>query len=273
MTNLTLKELEYKINKEKNDNDKLKQLLTLAILTGGTMLKFGAETYRVEDTVKRICKSRLDVDFAHIFVIPTAIFVSIERNGEPLSYLKRVSPSSINLNIIHLTNEFSRKFVNSNMSIEEGIKEIKKIGKIQLYSPRQRVIFASLITSTFAGLFNGSFMDMVTGFIITCITMSITKYIYRFKFIGFIENFIAGFISGILAGITFKLKLVKSMDTVIISVIMPLLPGYALTNAIRDAISGDHLSSLSRGLDAILSGTALALGVGFAIKFVLGVII
>ncbi len=39
------------------------------------------------------------------------------------------------------------------------------------------------------------------------------------------------------------------MDTIIIASIMPLVPGVAITNAMRDTISGDFVSGLSRGME------------------------
>ena len=57
-------------------------------------------------------------------------------------------------------------------------------------------------------------------------------------------------------------------DTVsysIIGAIMLLVPGIALTNAIRDLVAGDLLSGISRAVEAFLVGAALAIGTGFAL--------
>ena len=53
-----------------------------------------------------------------------------------------------------------------------------------------------------------------------------------------------------------------NMDTVIISAIMPLVPGVAITNAIRDTLQGDYLSGGARVLEAFLKAASIALGVG-----------
>lgn len=42
---------------------------------------------------------------------------------------------------------------------------------------------------------------------------------------------------------------------------MPLVPGVAITNAIRDIIAGDLLSGISRGAEAALTSMAVAMGV------------
>ena len=51
-------------------------------------------------------------------------------------------------------------------------------------------------------------------------------------------------------------------DTVIISAIMPLVPGVAITNAVRDTLQGDYISGGARILEAFLKAVAIALGAG-----------
>jgi len=53
-------------------------------------------------------------------------------------------------------------------------------------------------------------------------------------------------------------------DTIIIGVIMLLVPGVAITNAIRDTIAGDLLAGLARGVDAFLTAAAISAGAGGA---------
>ena len=55
------------------------------------------------------------------------------------------------------------------------------------------------------------------------------------------------------------------MDIVIISSIMPLVPGVAITNAVRDSLQGDYISGCARILEAFLIAGAIAIGVGLGI--------
>ena len=48
---------------------------------------------------------------------------------------------------------------------------------------------------------------------------------------------------------------------------MLLVPGLAITNAIRDTIAGDYLSGLTRGSEAILIALSIAAGTGTVIGF------
>ena len=49
---------------------------------------------------------------------------------------------------------------------------------------------------------------------------------------------------------------------IITGAIMPLLPGLAITNAIRDTVNGDLVSGVARAADALLKAVAIATGVG-----------
>ena len=53
-----------------------------------------------------------------------------------------------------------------------------------------------------------------------------------------------------------------NMDIVIVSSIMPIVPGVAITNAIRDILQGDYLSGCARTLEAFLKAASIALGAG-----------
>ena len=50
---------------------------------------------------------------------------------------------------------------------------------------------------------------------------------------------------------------------------MLLVPGLAITNAIRDTVAGDYLSGLSRGTEAFLTALAIAIGAGFMVSILL----
>ena len=51
----------------------------------------------------------------------------------------------------------------------------------------------------------------------------------------------------------------------IVGAMMPLVPGLAMTSAIRDVLQGDYISAGSRALEAIMIAASVALGVGAGI--------
>ena len=63
-----------------------------------------------------------------------------------------------------------------------------------------------------------------------------------------------------------------NLDIVIISSLMPLVPGVAITNAIRDTLRGDYISGGARILEAFLTAAAIGLGAGTGMIFVGGIV-
>ena len=53
-----------------------------------------------------------------------------------------------------------------------------------------------------------------------------------------------------------------SYSKIIIGSLMPLVPGVAITNAIRDIMAGDFLSGTARVVEAVLIAVAIASGAG-----------
>ena len=68
-----------------------------------------------------------------------------------------------------------------------------------------------------------------------------------------------------------QIGLAPSLDALIIGCLMLLVPGVALTNAMREIVAGDTYSGLSRTAEAILIATGIALGaaVGLGIGYIL----
>ena len=82
---------------------------------------------------------------------------------------------------------------------------------------------------------------------------------------GFILDMLSSFAIA-LAAISLKQVIPSVNDNIIImSSIMPLVPGVAITNAVRDTLQGDYISGGARILEAFLIAASVALGVGAGI--------
>jgi len=238
----------------------------MAICAGKIMLENGAETYRVEDTITRICTARSFINYAEPFVIPTGIFMSIGFGDEIITYIQRTKTKRIDLNKITLVNEFSRNFVNTNMTVDEAITKLDKINKVNVYPRFVNQILGSFGAAFFSILFGGSIMDFISTFLITMIVLEIKSLLEKNNVMYFINNLVAALIVTILSIFLTRIGFGQNMDFIIIGSIMPLVPGVAITNAARDSILGDFLSGISRGMEAIIVALSIAFGVGLTLR-------
>lgn len=247
------------MNKDNNIN--MDELLHVATFAGKIMLESGAETYRSEEIIWRICKI-YGVDEAEALVTTTGIMVSLSHNGKSYSLIKRISNRTVDLNKVDRVNDLSRNIRSLNLNVNELSKELEKINGIERYSTASTVLISAIGAFCFVFLFNGSFGDAISAFFIGLVIKLISIKFADLNINLFFINSICSGIVSIMAILFFKLGLAQTVDKTTIGAIMLLVPGLAITNAIRDTISGDLLAGLTRAAEAFLVAISIAIGTG-----------
>lgn len=250
-----------------------KKLFNYAMLTGEIMLRSGAETPRVEDTINRILGTS---QFATVesFVTPTGIFATLDDPSiEMISYVKRVRKREVHLHRVAQANDLSRRFCAGEVGLDEALEAIMIIKKERPY-PKWVIVLAKAIgAGAFTIVFGGDFWDMLVTFIIGLMFALTQVFLRRIDTSKFLEDIVCGAIIAIIAIIFCNyLKVGNHFDIIVIGSIMPLVPGVAITNAIREIIQGDFISGISRAADAFIVAASIAIGVGSVLKlfFMLG---
>lgn len=87
-----------------------------------------------------------------------------------------------------------------------------------------------------------------------------------------VYNFVVSVVAGITALLLVQIGLGDHSDKIMIGGIMLLIPGIAMTNAIRDMLIGDIASGLLRLVNSILVAAAIACGFAFTIIVLGGVL-
>lgn len=242
-----------------------KEVLGLALFLGELMLINGAETYRVEDTIIRICNSR-GFNHINVFTSPTVIIIS-DYKFDGYSFLKTIKSRSIDLQKISLLNDFSRKFVsNKEITIEEAKKEIKKINRTESYSELMQYISTGIGSAFFAGLVEGNNIPtFIATFITSILAFKIYNKIMSLSNISAFSSLISSSFIAFIGVILTHLNIVTAPTMLVVGAIMPLLPGVSFIKGIRDLISGDLMSGVARAFDAGVTAVSIACGVGIVL--------
>lgn len=243
-----------------------KKLMNFALQMGVLMLRSGAETYRVEDSINRILATSKSTSIDS-FVTPTGLFASMDdQYGQHHSYVKRVNNRSIQLSKIEDANSISRNFCNGLISLDEAIEALNVSEQAIGYSKKMMIVGTSLAASLFTIVLGGDFTDagvtLVAGLILSLFKSWLSdKDISQF-FLDLIGGFLTAF-----TGLTIihLFNFGNHQDIILISSIMPLVPGVAITNAIRDTLHGHLVSGSARILDAFIVAASIATGVGIAL--------
>lgn len=246
-----------------------KKVLILAVRAGEMMMKNGAEIYRVEDTIERICKA-CRISYVEVFATPTGIFVSLDsgdENSDMYTYIKRIrGGGDTDLTKISEINRFSREFTTTSLSVEDGMKRLKEIDSIKPSPFPVRLLGASLVAAFFALLFGGNVLDFLCAFLIGAASYLLSRVLSRYSINYFIRGFCCCAAAAFLARSATLFIPDANYGAIIIGALMIFVPGVAITNSIRDFLSGDMLSGVARATEAIIIAISLAAGAGVVLK-------
>lgn len=245
-----------------------KKVLILALRAGELMMKSGAEIYRVEDTITRICKA-CKIPYIEVFATPTGIFLSLDEGteaGEMHTFIKRIKGSGIDLEKISRINHFSREFTNTGLSVDEGLAILKMIAGIRPYPLLLRVLGAAFVASFTALIFGGGPQDFICASIAGSCSYLLSVLLDKFDTNLFIRIFSCCAAATFISLALFAAGLGSNFNSVIIGSIMIFLPGVALTNAVRDTLAGDMVAGASKGIEAVVIAVSITSGVGVALK-------
>lgn len=240
-----------------------KDVLRLGLFLGELMLSNGAETSRIEDTIKRVCSSR-GFYYINTFISPTSIIISDAR-FDGLTFLTTIKDRGINLNKIVLFNNFSRKFVSDkNISPEEALKELKEINNTAyVYPDYIHYLFTGIGCAGFACMIGG---NNLINFILTTFASILAFISYKktmkLSNIPAFSSLVASIIVTVIAVLFTEISLISSPTTMIVGSIMPLLCGVVFVKGVRDLVTGDLISGGARISEACLISISIAVGVG-----------
>lgn len=244
-------------------------LAKVATKAGMILLESGAETFRVEDTMKRIVLA-YGANTVDSYATPTLLIISFSIDGVLSHNVKRTSVKSVDLTKIDKVNDLSRQVQTTRMPIEEFDRALNRINESEQYSKRAQVLAAAICTFGFVFFFSGGIKDALWAFFLGGILKRGLQWLDEVEFTAFFKNIVGGAFVTFVALILSKLGLCDNLDVLIISVYMLLVPGLTITNAIRDTVSGDTVSGIARATEAILTAVAIAFGSGLIFMIIGG---
>ena len=142
--------------------------------------------------------------------------------------------------------------------------------------PKQHIalkfIGAILVSGGFTVFFGGSWLDCIAASIDGVVIVLMELFLASREKNQIVYNFVVSVVAGITALLLVQIGLGDHSDKIMIGGIMLLIPGIAMTNAIRDMLIGDIASGLLRLVNSILVAAAIACGFAFTIIVLGGVL-
>lgn len=242
-------------------------VMRIAMEAGEILLRNGAETYRVEESIAKICNS-----FGHsceTFVLPTGIFLTVRSPEDKAeTSVRRIKARTLDLTKIDRINTFSRNLAANPMSFEDAAKELEAIKTAGYYPAFIRFFCTAVVAFAYALLFGGNLKDGLVCLSIGAIVFLLNVRMVKSGYFPFLTFFLVGFICGFLGLLSQFIVTGTHVYIIVIASVMLYLPGVAMTNGVRDLLAGDLVSGLTRLGEAVLTVLAIGMGVGLAISII-----
>ena len=240
------------------------QALNVALNIGKVLLKSGAETSRVEDTIARFCRS-FGYHDVNVFATPTMIIIGDETAANA-SLMCRIRYRSNNLSNVKAVNDFSYGLRPEAFDYEEAMAVLQHLLVQQPPYGKWTVCLASaLCSAAFASMLGGNSHDFCAAFVTGGLAMTLLCQLTSYSLGAFWENTVAGAAIGSLAILCCSISVQCTRTNIIVGSLMPFLPGLAFTNGLRDYLSGDLISGNSRIAEALLFAVSIAFGLALTL--------
>ena len=248
------------------------QILSCALDIGEQMLISGAEVGRVEAAVRYIGEA-YGCERTDVFTITSSIVVTIrDEQGNSSTQTRRITGTQTDLDKLHKLNDLSREICAKTPEYEYIQQRLRQICEAAGFPLWVEVLSSGLIAASFAVFFGGSWLDgAVAGGLGLCLRL-LTWVLQRAGMNQIFSNLVSSFCLCLSAMLLVRVGVGSDVNKIIIGNIMLLIPGIALTNSLRDMISGDIMTGMLRFFDAILVAAAIAAGYILAAQFLGGVL-
>ena len=247
-----------------------KEVMELALQAGHLLLENGAEIFRVEETMDRICR-HYGLESGSTFVLSNGIFATAGSERERyFAKVQHIPVSGAHLDRVAAVNQLSREITEGKYTVDQARRALEDIERMPGKRKRTQVLASGLGSAAFCCLFGGDLYDTLCALAAGMILYLYVLYVSVPHLSKIVGNIGGGALVTLVGGVLCLTGVGHHLNFIIIGSIMPLVPGVPFTNAIRDIADGDYISGSVRMLDALLVFFCIAIGVGMAFSLMRG---
>ena len=231
---------------------------------GEAMAQSGAECFRLQDSLYRICKSYGFVKY-DVYAIPSNIQITVETpEGEIITQIRHIEMSEMNLDRLDYLNNLSRYVCQHHPDEKELHERFEEV----MNRPEQKQILrylAGIMGGTgFAVFFGCGFQDAIVATVVSILIVAIGKWLEKRESNLLVYNAILSCISEVVIVLMMRLGIGQHAEWIMIGIVMLLISGLGITNGIRDLLQRDFISGFLKIMDSMLGAAGIAFGIAFA---------
>lgn len=241
------------------------ELLNIVMEIGKEMVKSGAETNRVEDSIYRMIES-YDVELCSVFVIQSNIQVTIKPvSGSYITQMRRIHYTGFNYDRLDYLNNLSR-YICKNRPMPEEIK----VKYEEVLNRKEQPVYLKYLASILGGVgfgvyFGCDLVDTLVGIVIcSLIEVYFGGILDKKEKNLVVYNLVVAFLVAATVFLSCRFGIGHHPDRIILGLNMVLISGLGVTNGIRDVLNRSYISGMLNIAHACLGAVAIAGGTGLA---------
>jgi uncharacterized membrane protein YjjP (DUF1212 family) len=245
----------------------LSEIVELALWVGRLQMESGAETQRVEESV-RIVGVGLGCDWGHIVVTHGAIIATYFGGGDFRTKVLSVHSGGVNMTALEALSHLCHRVEEHRFGVAEVRAELERIeGTGRAYSELQTWLSGGIGCAAFCGLFEGDAAALALTAAASSVAMAVRSACSRRRYNPLVTAGVTALVAGIIVGgLQALTSLSRTPAAALAASVLMLVPGAAAMNALEDLIKGHVLVGLARAAFAGLIVIFAALGLLFAMQ-------
>ena len=239
------------------DPKKLKLVLEIAV----RLTEVGGEISRVEESIERMA-SAYGSQKTDVYATTSNIIVSVEcADGEIITQTRSIGRINNNIEKLDKVNAIVR-WVTETVPIEQqAYAKLDEVDKVKTPSGILELVYFGVIAAAFCIFFGSrNVIEIISSFILGGIVGAISQGLEFINTNKLLIRFVCCGVAAFVIRLLVFVKLFPAPDYITIGIIMTLIPGAGITNALRDLFSGDVVTGILRTIEAVLIAAAMAIG-------------
>lgn len=246
------------------------RIVQLILDVGEEMLKSGAENFRLEDSLYRMCKSygfkRYDV-----YAIPSNLQITVEtQEGEMITQIRQIESTDIDFDRLDYLNNLSRYVCANRPDVEEFRAKYEEVMNRKEQHPAVKYFAGIMGGAGFAVFFGCNFVDAIVAAVVSLMIVIVGGWLGKRENNVLIYNLILAFLSEIIILAAIRLGIGSHPDRIMIGIVMLLISGLGVTNGIREVLQRDFISGALNIMNSMLGAAGIAFGIALAIMILDG---
>lgn len=241
-------------------------LLDYLVELGTALMSAGCPTHRLEELL--VTLARLEGHTADVFAVPTGLFIGLRtpEGQASLTTMVRVREWSNDLERMWALDQVMNEVVNRTLSIPEARQRIREVlARPAPWSVPLELLAAAASSAGAAINFGGSLAEALLAGLGGLVLRALMFSLRQQPGVRVLENFIGGFVAAMFGWVSTVQWPGHSREVLVLSVIIPLLPGLTLTTGLAELTYRNLVAGTARMMHAAVTLLSLVFGIAVVV--------